>query len=50
MAIGREVNALDILIAGIAVAHGANKIITRDQDFKEISKVSDIDVVFYEKG
>lgn len=49
MAIGREVNALDILIAGIAIANGADKIITRDQDFEEIAKVSDIEVVLYER-
>jgi len=49
IAIGREVNALDILIAGIAIANGANKIITRDPDFEEIAKVSDIEVVLYER-
>jgi len=49
MAIGREVNALDILIAGIAIANGADKIITRDTDFEEIAKVSDIDVVLYKR-
>ncbi len=48
MAIGREVNALDILIAGIAIANGADKIITRDPDFKEIAKVSDIEVLLYD--
>ena len=47
MALGREVNALDILIAGIAIANGAEKIITRDSDFEEIAKVSDIEVVLY---
>ncbi len=47
MAIGKEVNALDILIAGIAIANGADKIITRDPDFEEIAKVSDINVVLY---
>ncbi|MDW8014192.1 MAG: type II toxin-antitoxin system VapC family toxin [Archaeoglobaceae archaeon] len=47
-AIGKEVNALDILIAGIAVANGAEKILTRDRDFLEIAKVSDLEVVFYE--
>jgi len=49
MAIGREVNALDILIAGIAIANGADKIITRDPDFEEIAKVSDVDIVLYEQ-
>jgi len=47
VAVGREVNALDILIAGIAVANGAEKIITRDPDFEEIAKVSDIEAVLY---
>ncbi len=50
MAIGREVNALDILIAGIAIANGADKIITRDSDFEEIAKVSDIEVVLYSEN
>ena len=48
MAIGEEINALDILIAGIAIANGADRIITRDTDFKEVAKISDIDVVLYE--
>ncbi|WP_290597155.1 MULTISPECIES: type II toxin-antitoxin system VapC family toxin [unclassified Archaeoglobus] len=47
MAIGREVNALDILIAGIAIANGAEKIVTRDADFGEIAKVSDVEVILY---
>ncbi len=47
MAIGREVKVLDILIAGIAVANGAGKIITRDKDFEEIAKVSDVEIVLY---
>lgn len=48
MAIGKDVNALDILIAGIAIANGADKIITRDSDFIEIAKVSDIEVMLYD--
>ena len=47
LAIGKEINALDVLIAGIAIANGAEKIITRDSDFEEIAKVSDIEVVLY---
>ena len=47
LAVGREVNALDILIAGIAIANGAEKIITKDSDFEEIARVSDIEVVLY---
>ncbi len=49
IAVGREVNALDILIAGTAIANGADRIITRDEDFEEIAKVSDIDVVLYRR-
>ncbi len=49
MAIGKDVNALDILITGIAIANGADKIITRDSDFETIAKVSDIEVVLYER-
>jgi len=49
MAMGKEVNALDILITGIAIANGADKIITRDSDFETIAKVSDIEVVLYER-
>ncbi len=47
MAVGKEVNAFDVLVAGIAIANGADKIVTRDSDFVEIAKVSDIDVVAY---
>jgi len=49
MAIGNEVNALDVLITGIAVANGAEKIITRDSDFKTIAKVTDIEIILYYK-
>ena len=37
--IGKIVNTLDVLIAGIAVTNGADKIVSRDKDFLEISKV-----------
>ncbi len=47
IAIGKDVNALDILIAGIAIANGADRIITRDPDFEAIAKVSDIEVILY---
>lgn len=47
MCIGTPVNVLDVLIAGIAVANGANKLITRDRDFLKISEVTDIEIVVY---
>jgi len=46
-AIGRKVNALDTLIAGIAVANGIKKIATRDKDFLEIANITDIDILMY---
>ena len=36
--IGCEINALDVLIAGIALADGAEKIVTKDKHFIEIEK------------
>jgi predicted nucleic acid-binding protein len=44
---GKAVNALDVLIAGIAIANGAEKIATRDGDFEEISKVTELKVHVY---
>lgn len=40
--IGKEVNVLDVMIAGCAVANGANRILTRDKDFLAIGKVTDL--------
>lgn len=39
---GRVVNALDVLIAGIAIANHAEHVATTDADFLEISKVVDL--------
>lgn len=38
---------IQMLIAGIAVANGAEKLITRDKDFLKISEVADIEVLVY---
>lgn len=46
-ATGNRVNAFDILIAGIALFHRADAIITADADFIEIAKYADIDVIRY---
>ena len=43
--IGKRVNALDVLISGIAVANGANEIVTSDKVFQTIQKVANIDIV-----
>ena len=42
--IGQIVNAFDVLIAGTAVANGAEKIISTDRDYEKIAKVSDLKV------
>ena len=47
MTAGRSVNALDVLIAGIAIVNGAEKIATGDKDFIEISKVSELKTLVY---
>ncbi|MBO3768643.1 MAG: type II toxin-antitoxin system VapC family toxin [Thermoproteota archaeon] len=37
--VGKPVNVIDVLIAGIAVANGVEEIVTRDRDFKTIEDV-----------
>jgi len=44
--IGKTVNALDVLISGIAVANGADEIVTSDKDFQTIQKVANISLTF----
>ena len=43
--LGKPVNALDVLISGIAVANGADAIATSDTDFETIQKVANFDVL-----
>ena len=40
--IGKPVNALDVLIAGTAVANGAEKILSSDADYENIANVSNL--------
>jgi tRNA(fMet)-specific endonuclease VapC len=47
LSLGTPVNSMDVLIAGIAAANGAEKIISRDRDFISIGKVSKFDVLVY---
>ena len=42
--IGKPINALDVLISGIAVANGVDEIVTSDKDFQTIEKVANISV------
>lgn len=42
--LGAPINALDVLICGIAVSNNADSIITSDKDFDEVRKVADIDI------
>jgi len=41
---GRVVNALDVLIAGIAIANHAEQVATTDADFLELTKVVDLEL------
>ncbi|HIH44509.1 MAG TPA: type II toxin-antitoxin system VapC family toxin [Candidatus Methanoperedenaceae archaeon] len=47
LALGKAVNTLDVIIAGIAITNGADKIISRDKDFEEIAKITGIEVEVY---
>jgi len=43
--LGLPINALDTLIAGIAIETGTDKIATLDRDFIQIAKVTDLDMI-----
>ena len=43
--LGKPINALDVLISGIAVANGADTVVTSDRDFQTIQKVANIEVL-----
>ena len=45
--LGVSVNSMDVLIAGIAIAKGAEGLATRDRDFLEIAKVSELEILVY---
>jgi predicted nucleic acid-binding protein len=47
LSIGITVNTLDVLIAGIAIRNGADKIVSRDLDFVEIAKVTGLEIEVY---
>ncbi|MBN1322724.1 MAG: type II toxin-antitoxin system VapC family toxin [Methanotrichaceae archaeon] len=44
---GEPVNALDVLMAGTAIANGAKSIISKDQCTEKISHVSELAVLIY---
>lgn len=44
---GKVVNALDVMIAGIAITNGIDKIASNDKDFIEISKITVLDILKY---
>ena len=47
LTLGISVNDLDVLIAGIAVANGAETLFTRDSDFESIAKVTELNIKTY---
>ena len=40
-------NTLDVLIAGTAIANGAERPISKDRDFEAISQVSELAILLY---
>jgi tRNA(fMet)-specific endonuclease VapC len=47
LALGISVNAIDVLIAGIAVANGAEMLISKDGDFESIAKATELNIKVY---
>ena len=43
--IGKPISALDVLVSGIAIANGADTIVTSGRDFQTIQKVANIEVL-----
>jgi len=44
---GITLNALDLMIAGTAIAHDIKEIASKDSHFYEIEKISDIKIISY---
>jgi predicted nucleic acid-binding protein len=47
--IGQPVNALDVLIAGTAISNGAELVLSNDEDFQKIAKVSELKIEIVRK-
>ena len=47
LSLGTPVNSMDVLIAGIATANRAEKIVSKDRDFLSIGKISEFEVLVY---
>ncbi len=43
--LGVPINALDTLIAGIAITTGTDKIATLDRDFTQIAKITELVII-----
>jgi hypothetical protein len=43
--LGLPVNALDTLIAGIAIVAGTDAIATLDKDYMQIAKITDLEII-----
>ncbi len=44
---GKIVNSLDVLISGVALANGIEKIASADKDFDEIAKITGLEILKY---
>jgi hypothetical protein len=45
--LGSPINSLDVLISGIAIANGAEKLVTADRDFERVGRIADIEIQFF---
>ena len=43
---GTPINSADVMIAGTAIANGAEGVITKDRDFERIHEICDLDIYF----
>jgi hypothetical protein len=44
--LGTPINALDVLISGIAIANGAERLVTADRDFDRVGRIADVEIHF----
>lgn len=44
--LGEPINALDVLICGIAISNNVNHLVTSDRDFERVEKVAEIKIKY----
>ena len=44
--LGTPINAMDVLISGIAIANGVEELVTADRDFDRVGRIADVEIHF----